>query len=239
MTAISKLQVVELTDSINSFSSQFGELICDEVEKNSSLLLRWLQYLGAYHLTGTADSLILAVGPAVREVAAMLAVGATRPALFSLRAQIDLVLTWLYFKDHSVEWNYVNSTGDGFKMKKDLIQYLATHYESFGLRYGILKNIKIRKEEEPYRLLSAHIHGQSSVVLPNGNKLSDSIRDESECRDCVGAVFAVTEYLNDIFLSIYADRWTSLHKDIQDSLITRFISPEQRANFFKANKPSK
>ena len=42
----------------------------------------------------------------------------------SIRLQIDLALAWVYFKDHHVEWGGVQATGDGFKTKKELLDYL-------------------------------------------------------------------------------------------------------------------
>lgn len=239
MINIHQNQVTSLVNEVNKFSNSYGAAISLEVENNSILLLQWIQYLNSYHLTGTADYLIAAIGPSLREVAATLAMGITRPALFSLRSQIDLILTWLYFKDHPKELDYVNSSSDGFKMKKELLTYLGTHYESFGLRYGILKKIATRSEEEPYRFLSAHIHGQSAAVLCTASELHDFVRPELECKDCVKAVHEVSEYINDVLLSVYADNWLSLPSDIRISIESRFSTPNQRAEFFNANKPNR
>jgi hypothetical protein len=239
MASIHEKQVKELAAAANKFATTSGAALCVGVETNSILLLRWVQYLGSYHLTGTADCLLTAVGASLRETAASLAMGLVRPALFSLRSQIDLVLTWLYFKDHPVEWEYVNSTGEGFKMKKDLVAYLTAHHESYGVRFGILKTIAKRKEEEPYRLLSAHIHGQSVAVLPIVNELQDLVRTERECTDCAKAVYEVSEYLNDVLFAVYASNWKSLPTEICSSAEARFSTPEQKAAFFLGSKPGK
>jgi hypothetical protein len=236
MTTLHEAQVELLANSVSAFSKASGAQICVEVEKNSVLLLRWVQYLTNYQLTGVADELLHATGPSVREVAASLSMGLIRPALFVLRSQIDLILTWLYFKDHRVEWDLVNSTGSGFKMKSDLIEYLVKHHVSYGLRFGILKQIAKRREEEPYRFLSAHIHGQSIAVLSETNDLCDLVRPISECNECVKAVFEVSEYLNDVLLTIYADNWASLPYEVRSSATGRFLTAEQRLSFFQAKK---
>lgn len=239
MENIHEKQVRELADAANKFSTTSGVTLCIDVETNSMLLLRWVQYLSAYHMTGTADCLLSAVSNSVREVAASLAMGLVRPALFSLRTQMDLVLTWLYFKDHPVEWSVVNDTGEGFKMKKDLVVYFTTHHEPYGMRFGILKQIATRREEEPYRFLSAHIHGQSVAVLPAVDELRDLVRTEPECNNCTKAAFEVSEYLNDVLLSVYASNWKSLPAEIRSSVEARFATAEQRATFFGGNKTAK
>lgn len=239
MTIDHKIQVQSLVESINNFSSVSGPDICLNVESNSILLLHWVKYLTSYHLTGTADDLILAVGSSLREVAGSLSLGIIRPALFSLRSQIDLVLTWIYFKDHPVEWRYVNTSGEGFKMKKDLISYLALYHECYGTRFGILKSVSLRSEDEPYRFLSAHIHGQSVAVLSNANNLSDLVRPILECNECVKAVYEVTEYLNDVLLAVYTDNWMSLPEEIRIAAESRFLSPEQKVAFFATTKSHK
>lgn len=225
-------QVNELALAVNTFATSSGATLSTKVEKNAELLLAWLQFLSIHHLTGTADCLLNALGPSIREVAASLAMGLVRPALFSLRTQIDLSLAWLYFRDHKVEWERVNATGEGFKMKTELQEYFITHNARFKARLATLKLIKTRNEEEPYRFLSAHIHGQSQVVLPEVIELKDVVCNKDECFDCAKGVFEVSEYLNDIFLSLYASQWRSLPKIITETLEKRFVSSAQKNEFF-------
>ena len=197
------------------------------------MLVCWLRYLLAYQLTRTADNLLLATMSAVRETAASLSLGLIRPALFSLRCQIDLVLSWLFYKDHQVEWNHVNDSAEGFKLKKDLLQYLDAHHARFKSRFNLLGPIATRKTEDPYRLLSAHIHAQSAMVLPDVNHLKHMVRPVKECMECAKAQFEVAEYVNDVLLSIYAPNWHSLPAQVQNAVIKRFVSPQQRTSFLE------
>jgi hypothetical protein len=213
---MNSVQTTQLRDAVGTFSTAYGASLCSDVEANSVLLLHWVQHLRTYHLTGVADQLITAVGCSIREVAGALSLGLLRPALFALRGQVDLLLAWLYFKDHSVEWDHVNLTADGFKLKKELLQYIEAHCQRFGTRFGVLKDNATRSEVDPYRLLSAHIHAQSEPVLPGVINLKDMVRSESSCRDGVRAVHEVAEYLNDILLAIYVSEWHSLPKPIKD-----------------------
>lgn len=227
-----KKQTEDLRDAVNSFSTLCGEDISERVENNSNLIIHWLIYLNSFHRTGTADSLLDGVASSIREGAAVLSLGLVRQTLFSLRGQVDLLLAWLYFKDHAVEWSHVNQTADGFKLKKELLQYLDQHTHRFSHRMGILREICVRKEADPYRLLSAHIHAQSDPVLPDVDELKDLVRPKDVCYECVQVVFEVSEFLNDILLSIHLPNWASLPLPIKAALETRFQSKEQRKSFF-------
>lgn len=225
-------QTADLVAKSQTFSATSAAELSASVEKNSSLLVHWLSYLSSYHKTGVADGLLDAVSSAIRETAGTLSLGLVRPALFSLRSQIDLLLGWLYFKDHNVEWLYVNQTSDGFKLKKELLQYLEQHTPRFGARTGILREIRARKEVDPYRLLSAHVHAQSDPVLPVVNDLADLVRPRADCLECATVAFEVAEFLNDVLLAIYAPSWASLPGAVQAALSARFKSVEQRRDFF-------
>lgn len=226
-------QVKGLLGAVDKFVLSAGASLSEAVEKKSALIMSWLAYIKSYKLTGTADSLILAVESSIRETAASLSLGLVRPSLFSLRTEIDLILAWLYFKDHAVEWDYVNATGDGFKTKKEVLDYLSNHNSRFLARMNILKEIRQRVEAEPYRVLSAHIHGQSVAVLPVVNQLQDLVRPLEFCSDSSLMAFEVSEYINDVLISLYMANWHSLPKDICSAVDSRFVSPEQRGEFFK------
>ena len=225
-------QTSELRDAACKFSLARGSTVSAQVEEQSKLLVHWLAYLSAFQRTNVADSLLDAASSSIREVAGLLSLGFARPALFSLRGQIDLLLAWLYFKDHGIEWSHVNETADGFKLKKELLQYLEQHVPKFGLRMGILRETKTRRELDPYRLLSAHIHAQSNPVLPVVVELKDLVRAEAICIECAQMAFEVSEYLNDVYLAVFLSNWASLPVPIQTAMSARFQSTEQRGVFF-------
>lgn len=228
-----KHQTLELREAADKFSSSHGETLSSEVDKQSELLMLWVKYLLTYHRTNVADPLLEAFGSAIRETAGALSLGLLRSALFSLRAQVDLILSWIYFKDHPVEWEYVNRTAEGFKLKSEVLKYIETYHDGYGRRFGILQAVKTRRELDPYRLLSAHIHGQSEPVLPVVNELKDMVQDDARCQQCAQVCFEVSEYLNDILLSMYASSWSTLPSNVQAAALARFVSMEQRTAFFK------
>ena len=142
--------------------------------------------------------------------------------------------TWSYQFSflHGPEQERKHHQRGGFKLKKELLQYLDQYVPRFGARTGLLREIRTRTEPDPYRLLSAHIHAQSTLVLPVVADFRDLVRTSSVCFQCTHACFEVAEYINDVFLGIYLSGWASLPSPIQTALNSRFKSPEQRKEFF-------
>lgn len=231
MKEIVTTQVSELLEKVQICSTVNGEYLVSEIEKNSSLLLQWIPYLNLQK-TGTADELLDGALSSLREVAACAGLGLVRPALLAMRTEIDLMLSWLYFKDHHIEWTYVNCTGDGFKLKKEILEYLSKYYENFGSRFGILKEIVTRTEIDPYRLLSAHIHSQSLATLPYIHELKDIVGSIALLNEIPSLVHNVDEYINDILFATFEKSWTQVPSNLVLSVRKRFKTKPQENTFF-------
>jgi hypothetical protein len=229
MTALA--QVAALNESTKLFASTHGADIAASMDSSSKLVLHWLPYLSR-HKTGVADELLGGATSSLMEATACAALGLVRPALFAMRTEIDLILTWLFFKDHKVEWESVNATGDGFKLKKEMFEYFTRYVNGFGERYGLLKQIAQRTEADTYRFLSAHIHSQSAATLPEARQLSEVVRDRRTCDELSIIAGAVDEYINDILIAIYIRDWAHLPPSLVEALNTRFTSEQQRRTFF-------
>lgn len=233
MTAVLADHLAALVDLCTKNCQDRGERLVTASEAASRLLMLWLQHLIDARLTGTSDSLVQGMLSAVREGTACLALGLVRPALTSLRLQVDLGLSWLYFKDHPVEWSRVQETGDGFKLKTELLKYLAEHHPRFKDRMGILRDCKTRTQDDPYRLLSAHIHAQNEPAIPQVEKPSDIVASAHLQDEFVQLQAECAEYMNDVFWSMYAERWATIGEELRSSINARFKTPAQRAEFFQ------
>lgn len=228
-----KTQVSELAAAVKNFANSSGEGLVADAEEAAKLLLVWLEHLRKFGTTKVADELLDASAAAIREAAAMLAIGAVRPCLFSLRAQIDLVLGWVYFKDHKVEYELVNRTGEGFKLKKEILNYLKESFPGYGERMAILLNIKKRIENDPYRLLSAHIHAQSGYVVPGVYDLKDVVSSLARAKECISLQSDVAEYLSDHLFCAGIASGASLPSEIKDSILKRSPTAGQRVVLFQ------
>jgi hypothetical protein len=69
-------------------------------------------------------------------------------------------------------------------------------------------------------------------VLPVVVDLKDLVRSEAECKECAQIAFEVSEFLNDILLSVYIPHWASLPPLVISKLNERFKSAEQKKVFF-------
>jgi len=143
-----------------------------------------------------------------------------------------MCLSWLYFKDHPVEWGRVQDTGDGFKLKTELLRYLGDTVGKYATRFGLLRDCKTRTLDDPYRLLSSHIHGQSELALPEVEQPKDIVATPQAQDEAIELQRECAEFINDIFWSVFADRWASIPVELKKELDGRFKSPGQRASFF-------
>lgn len=224
-------QIENLVSSVQAFSANYGVPVVQGIDENSKLFVAWVAYLNNFK-TETADELLDGAVSSLREAAACSALGLIRPALLALRTEIDLIFGWLYFKDHPVEWEYVNSKSDGFKLKKEILDYLAKYHESFGSRFGTLKDIRTRVELDPYRLLSAHIHSQSLNTIPLIDMLADVVDPKNAAMEMIKISHEVDEFVSDILFSVFGGSWTQIPKSLLISLDSRFKTPNQKKTFF-------
>ncbi len=224
-----------LKDRINAFTPSESAINAENLANNLFLLTLWLHYIETNFKTGIANELLSAAGSCLRESAAYISIGLIKPIIFNYRTVIDLCLAWYYFKDHAIEWSYVNTTGDGYKMKKEILEYISRTCPRFPSCYGILKDVKKRRVVDIYRLLSAHIHAQSLVVLPNVNNFVEVVGDNNKIKDIIDLAFETSEYMSDLFTSIYIVEWMTLPEEIKSSIMCRFKSDAQRIDFFREN----
>ena len=227
----------ELDDNVKALvaaTSKRGERgglsVARDMTTEAAVLLDWLAYLRESETTGVANTLLDGTQGAIGEAVGCLALGLVRPALSSLRAEIDMILGWLYFKDHKIEWNNLRDTGRGFQTKTQVLDYLGGHWPRFRTRLALLDQCSSR-EEDPYRLLSAHIHGQTDFTSPNVSPLVDLVADESLCAECVTLQRDVAEYIGDVLLAMYGDRWASVPVAAREGLNTRLSSAQRKAFF--------
>jgi hypothetical protein len=225
--------VVQLGQRALENANVRGNELCEAMERAARPQLLWLHYLLGHRDTGTARCLIEGVESAIREGAACLILGLARPALNSLRMQIDLTLSWLYFKDHPVEWEQIQQTGENFKLKKELLQYLKDWHPKFGARIGTLLQIKRRKLSDPYRLLSAHMHGQNELSIPNIVSPTDALAKPEILAEVPLIQVECCEYLSDILWAVFGDHWRAVPTDLMSDLDGRFVTKAQKADFFK------
>ena len=198
-----------------------GSAILECHDRASRLSVSWLDYLRNSQATGTADELLDGFHAALIEAAGCLTMGLVRPAVFSIRAQVDILVAWLYFKDHRVEWDHVELTGQKYRLVTEVLKYLRTYRAGFRDRFVLLRSKRTQGDEDPYHLLSAHIHGQNTATLPPLVRIQQLVQDGDRCREGVDLQSEVSEYISDILASCFATEWFDLPDPVTESLAER------------------
>jgi hypothetical protein len=224
-------QVTRLTRALNESAKVHGEARVRNSEEAVTSLLLWLNYLEKSEATGCCNEILAGVRAAAVEATGGIALGLVRLAIFAMRSQIDLAVAWLFFKDHPVEWAHVLRTGEQFKLKKEIFSYLTDYQDRFSERLAVLEKCKTRTVTDPYRLLSAHIHGQSLLVMPTFSRLDALVYSEKRCAEAIKLQEEVAEYIGDIFLSCFGSKWASLPPSIVAAVRERLPQEKQPAIF--------
>jgi hypothetical protein len=219
-------QNTALRDAATAHSSSIGAALLGAIELQAELLISWVGYLRSSVPSDATPVLLNGVHAALVETAGCLALGLVRPALFSLRAQIDMAMGWLYFKDHPIEWRHSQRTSGEAKLRGEVVKYLPTLQPRFQDRYKLLAKNRKRTAEEPYGLLSAHVHSLTSLTIPPLGKLADLISTQARCEECVNLQGEVSEYLSDSFLACFAERWQDLPEIVRANAKGRLSEPQ-------------
>jgi hypothetical protein len=85
----------------------------------------------------------------------------------------------------------------------------------------------IEQEKANYKV----IHGQSTLVIPTFQKLDAMVYPQKQCKEAVSLQVEVSEYVNDIFLAYFANKWPSLPDEILKSVKSR-VPSEKHAKLF-------
>lgn len=220
--------LASFSSAVASHSLANGERLLKEMDDASSLIVAWTQHLSFSSKAESTRVLLAGVRSATIEAAASLSLGLARSALFSMRAEIDMALGWLFFRDHPVEWRHNQRNAGEAKLRADVLRYLKTFFPQFESRYTLLlaKDVRTRSKDDPYHVLSAHIHSLNSMTVPSLDKPSSIVSSGKVCDECVVIQREVAEYLNDIFAAVFAESWADFPEMVRQRLQAR-LSPAQ------------
>jgi hypothetical protein len=225
--------ITELIARVEDAAKSSGQATYDAFVVAAQPIMLWVDYFGRSNSQDTPGlGLLDGVRSILAEVAACLVMGLSRPALTLMRSEIDLMLAWLYYSEHPREWRYVNATADGYKLKYKLLRTFEVIDPAFKRRFSVLKSVRSRSEEDPYRLLSAHIHLQNEAVLPSLQCLADVV-DEATLPQVLELQSETSEYISDVCFSLYASEWVAISVDLTGPLKSRFKSPAQFQEFMR------
>ena len=156
------------------------------------------------------------------EAVTLTSFGLVRPAVLSLRSHYELSLMFLYYKDHPVEWRNTKQYRARPKLPGDIKKYLRNNFESFEDRWKSLCKVKERGVEDCYDVLSGVAHGTALNSISSATKPVELIESEETIQQSVYIFLAVSESINDIYISCFEGSWISLADETKSKLEKRF-----------------
>lgn len=226
-----KIQVDKALSEIGAFSINHGIELATLGEKSSREIMVWLQYFENTYTSTPAKPLLNGTRSALIETIGYISFGLGRAAINSIRTEIDLLLSFSYFCDHPVEWETVTSTGTGFMLRADIYKYYSTNNKQFSQNLEIVEKASGTSLTELYKILSAHIHAQSTYTIPKGNGIKDLIVKAEVVESIVELQEKVALALSNFFVTIYSHKWPEIpHKSVER--VRSVLSPKHAKMLF-------
>jgi hypothetical protein len=217
--------VARLTEGVAKFAKNNGAALAGEFERAAHPLLEWHAYLLHAHNKSPAASLLTAWSSSLKETASCISLGLVRPALFSMRTQYELVFGWLFLHTHPVEWQRARRSGDGFPLPGQVRSYLRDYYPGYEARMKLLAKSRVFKDD-PYDLLSVHVHARTEVALPVLPELASIVASAATAREAIRLQSALSEFLSDVLVGVFAEDWPGLPQPVQHGVSTR-LNPKE------------
>lgn len=181
----------------------------------------WLRDLLAAHGEKPCRLLLSGALSSSVEVVSAAYLGLMRHSIFSLRTHYELSLAWLYYRDHPVEWSAIERGREQAILPAEAQKYLRHNIDGFESRWNVLNKSKTRKWDDPYKIMSAFVHGGYLKTLPNAEKPTDIVFTEDTIKQLPTFIEGVSEYLGDSYVCAHQHNWESLPDKIKQGLNAR------------------
>lgn len=200
-------------------------------EVESGELLLWLTHLKSTS-SGVAVSLVDGAKSAALEAISYIALSLGSASMNAIRTQVDLVLSYTYFCDHPKEWEVLTQSGNGFKLKSEIVSYHKEIDKGFLQRLNIIEDASGVSLDKIYRTLSAHIHGQSPFTMPKSTAVTDLIFEKELLSSVVILQKQTSLMLSNFLTALHAPHWVDL-PDVPVQRVRNLLNPKQVPLFFK------
>ena len=227
-----EMQLVELQQAVTARCKNDGAALMTDLAERVGVLQQWLEYLDISVTNDDARPILIGTKSSLIEVAGCIGLGLVRPATMLMRTQIELMMAWIFFNDHPVEWRYSRETGERYPLYTQTWRYMCNFDKRFEQRFDLLARMKTRTLKEPYGLLSIHVHALTGPALPIAGTLPSIVAEVELCRECLRLQGEVAEFLIDVLFAWFAHRWADLPPAIMEYIKAR-LGAEEARNMFK------
>ena len=226
-----KDQTDELLKALKQSSDHLVPSLGEEISEAGAQTLSWINYLRSIHNNRSAEELLNGTESALIETCAYCYLGLGRAAIAAIRTQVDLLLCYTFFRDHPVEWNYLQTNGDGYRLFSDVLKYHGEYNKNFKKRHDIINKIINPNLKELYRIMSAHIHAQSKLTIPTFDKMADLVLDEDNIQSIKELQQKTSIAMSGLLLAIYGNNWADIDPELYKP-IRKLMTSKQASEFF-------
>lgn len=206
-------QLVEASKAIVAHVHDQGGVLGNACMGAGASVLTWIDWYQRCRPNSCATELLAGARSCVLEAVSYVGLGLGRAALTAIRTQVDLILGFTYFREHPAEWRLVNWTGDGFKLRSDIVKYQCSMEPGrggFNDRLGLIDQANKPTLEVCYRILSAHVHGQSVNTVAKTGTVGELISAPSILLQVVELQKQTATALSAYLLALHAREWNEL-----------------------------
>lgn len=227
-------QLKEACEAIAAHVRADGVSLGNDCMAATEPLMTWIEWYRRCRPNSHAFELLDGAQASALETTSYVGLGLARGALTAIRAQVDLILGFTYFREHPAEWRLVNWSGDGFKLRSDIVKYhreIEPGRGGFNDRLGLIDQASKPTLEGCYRILSAHLHGQSANTTPKTGSVRELIAPLDTLKQTVELQKQTATAVSAFLLAVHAREWSELPPNLVawgKSLLT----PEQQKVFF-------
>lgn len=231
VTLDASTQLRDLSAAVQNHWTVSGEPLALATASAADDLALWLVHFRSMALSPTASDLLSGTQAAALDTIAYAFLGLGRAAITSIRLQVELLVGYTYFKDHPVEWDAVRQTGDGFMLVSAVIKYHREIDPTLTDRMQMASQRLSPTLQQMYRILSAHVHGQSPYTLPKSGPLQTIVVNEATMKSIAELQIRSIDAVSSFLVAVYAHDWPQLPAKFV-SRVARGLTPTQRGKFF-------
>lgn len=224
----------DLVASVTQAVGAGGATRVSDLIEAQKLVYLWLDHYSSSQGAKAARELLDGTRAACIEAAAYQALGLGRAVVAGIRTQVDLLLSYTYFRDHPAEWKRLCETGEGFMLRGEIERYHRDFDPGFGARLGMLDSLGVEKLSDLYRIMSAHVHAQSNLTMPSASHLVEVVSPAPFLLTIPDLQRRVAAALSRYLVTIDARLWVDLPRSAVQGVADLFGKAEARQKFFQS-----
>lgn len=209
----------ELKSRIESNLESFNQNI-EKPAKALKLSKEWIATERAQHGDNPASVLLDAARLSAIESCSSWAIGLNRGAASSIRTYTESAVSWLYYKDHPVEFGLVKNLISDLKLPKAIQVYLKEIDKGFEKSYGILRKYMNRSDEYFYTNVSSYAHAHPAFLL-DGKDMSELVVSNPPTDQFMAICQQLDEFIHDQYTTHFRHSWDTVPSICRDDIKTR------------------